>query len=87
MGSVLSKKILYRNQFIVTEGIEYDRASMTFLTKSNGFMTVQASDGQRLHMLMVSMPDQNDHWRFMANTFVKFRPFINPRYLGMRGSQ
>ena len=87
VGSVLSKKILYRNQFIVTEGIEYDRASMTFLTKSNGFMTVQASDGQRLHMLMVSMPDQNDHWRFMANTFVKFRPFINPRYLGMRGSQ
>jgi hypothetical protein len=85
-GSVQFKKTSNRSNFITAENIDFNRARMRFLTRSNGKMITQSKDGQRFYFLLISTPDSKSHWRFMANTFVKSRLLHNPRYLGMRGS-
>lgn len=85
-GSVHFTKAMARTSFAITAGDGTREVQMRFTAKSNGSMVLAQGDSQRLFFISMYDPAQLFVWGYRGYYLFAARPFINPRYLGMRGS-
>lgn len=85
-GSVRFVKSMFKTNFVLTSN-DSELAKMRFTPRSNGPMVLQQGEQQRMYFLpMIQRSTDPLRYQFKEYYLIGVRPFINPRYLGMRGS-
>ena len=90
IGSVQFDKAMYRSHFVLTDNDGNHKVQMRFTNRSNGPCILHNNEKQRMYMIALfnrASLGSDALWALEANLSIFARPFINPRYLGMRGSQ